>query len=168
MRHTNTVKFVTIVCTCVCVRVCRGQQGSACLAACHLLGQWAHWSPGSCRCGLVSVWQHTGHTTGLPHSWQLCPQCSVHARVFVYMCVCFGKCVTVLFPLGSYTQLLHTLPKHREYAPKRKQVQLSSLPPLSLPFSLLLYLLCPFFSFCYLQSLSSFVSHPILLLFIGI
>lgn len=39
------------------VWVCRGQRGSARPVICHFQGQWAHWSPGSCWSGLVSVWQ---------------------------------------------------------------------------------------------------------------
>lgn len=34
-----------------------GQRGSARPAVCHFRGQRAHWSPGSCWSGLVSVWQ---------------------------------------------------------------------------------------------------------------
>lgn len=59
------------------VWVCGGQRGSARPAICHFRGQWAHWSPGSCWSGLVSVWQVINRA----EDWALMPLAALPCRI---------------------------------------------------------------------------------------
>lgn len=124
---------------CVCVRMCGGQRGSVCPAACHLLGQWAHWSPGSCRCVLVSVWQVINRArpwtptllAALPtvlQSWTHIPFQGLNCVYCV--CVCAGKCTNVYYFPGALTHNCFTLCQNRGTHTNRREGTIVLFTPL--------------------------------------
>lgn len=133
--------------TTVCVLVCGGQWGSECLAVCHLRGQWAHWSPGSCCTGLVSVWQvinRAQHWTSTPlAALPTVPHTHTHTK----------WCVPLCFPSPKP----YILPKQRKNTLTTiEPAQLSSFAFFSLPF----FCIPLAFFHLFLSLIALFYSHP--------
>lgn len=95
---------------------CGGQQGSARPVVCHFQGRWAHWSPGSCWSGLVSVWQVIKRA----EDWALVALAALPCRITEldphphWPCSMCVSCHYVLSP-RSYIK-----PKQKECTAKKK------------------------------------------------
>lgn len=104
------------------VWVCGGQRGCARPAVCHFQGQWAHWSPGSCWSGLVSVWQVINRA----EDWALMPLAALPCRITrldTHLPSPCSMCVSAI--VFYYPELLHPTQTNATYSEKINLFQLA-------------------------------------------
>lgn len=154
LAHTSRAVCVVLCC------VCLGQWGSVCLAACHLLGQWAHWSPGSCRCRLLSVWQVINRaqdwTPTLLAAVPTVLQSWTHTTLSTEPAECvLCVCTNVYYFPDSLTHNCFTPWQNRGVTHQQESMHNCPLYP-----SYVFLFSFPLFAFFYSWSLSSIVSYP--------